>query len=141
MMRFPSPNVSFCEEIQEWVLSLEPGLAHSSGIFLHYARSTKEPIMFAFLLAQQWFFREFDLSTFFCIAAVIVLCDQHYIIALVRILRCLQHCDGIFVSAIGYCFQQDLYLSTTLVYGSTTQRNSAKSTDRAACVEYKFLFK
>ncbi len=63
-MRFPSPNVSFCEKIQEWVLSLEPGQAHSAGLFLLYARSTKEPIMSAFVLASQWFLREFDLIAF-----------------------------------------------------------------------------
>ena len=63
-MCFPSPNVSFCEEIQEWVLSLEPGQAHSAGLFLLYARSTKEPFMSAFVLASQWFLKEFDLSAF-----------------------------------------------------------------------------
>jgi hypothetical protein len=64
MMRFPSQNVSFCEEIQEWVLSLEPGQAQSAGLFLLYARSTKEPFMSAFVLASQWFLRDFDLSAF-----------------------------------------------------------------------------
>jgi hypothetical protein len=36
--------------------------SHSAGLFLLYARSTKEPIMSAFVLASQWFFGEIGLS-------------------------------------------------------------------------------
>ncbi len=45
MMRFSSPNVSFCEEIQVWVLSLKAGQAHCAGLSLLHVRSAEEPVL------------------------------------------------------------------------------------------------
>ena len=87
MMRFSSPSVSFCEEIQVWVLSLEPGQAHCAGLFLLYARSAEEPVLLSSSLRRD------SLESLTSVRFSALLQSSYYvasiIIAPVCILRCL----------------------------------------------------